>query len=86
MFARRQRRVGEGEGGVGDDAGDVVDEGDQVGLAAAPAVGDVGVVHDVAHPQFAGMAVGARARYVSVSVKPSRMKCRWVSVSPFAIY
>ena len=40
------------------DAGGVVDEGDQVGLASPPAVGDVGAVHDVAHPQFAGMAVG----------------------------
>ena len=50
MFARRKRRVGEGEGGEGDDAGGVVDEGDQVGLAASPAVGDGRAVHDVAHP------------------------------------
>ena len=50
--------LGEGEGGEGDDAGGVVDEGDQVGLAAAAAVGDGRAVHDVAHPQLAGVSVG----------------------------
>ena len=53
--------LGEREGGVGDDAGGVVDEGDQIGLAAPAAVGDGRAVHDVAHPQLAGVPVGEAA-------------------------
>ena len=53
--------LGHGEGGEGDDAGGVVDEGDQVGLAAAAAVPDLGPVHDVAHPQLAGVLEGEAA-------------------------
>ena len=53
--------LGGGEGGEGDDAGGVVDEGDEVGLAAATAVPDLWPVHDVAHPQLAGVAEGEAA-------------------------
>ena len=53
--------LGHGEGGEGDDPGGVVDEGDEVGLATAPAVADLGPVHDVAHPQLAGLAEGEAA-------------------------
>ena len=42
--------LGEGEGGEGDDAGGVVDEGDEVGLAALSAIGNGGTVHDIGHP------------------------------------
>ena len=49
------------EGGEGDDAGCVVDEGDEVGLAAGFAVADFGPVHDVAHPQLAGVPEGEAA-------------------------
>ena len=53
--------LGGGEGGEGDDAGGVVDEGNEVGLAPAPAEPDLGPVHDVAHPQLAGVAEGEAA-------------------------
>ena len=53
--------LGHGEGREGDDAGGVVDEGDQVGLAPGPADADPGPVHDVAHPQLARLAVGEAA-------------------------
>ena len=67
--------LGEREGGIGDDAGGVVDEGGQVGLAASAAVRDGRAVHDVAHPQFAGVAVGEAPavgdRLVGVAVEES---------------
>ena len=53
--------LGGGEGGEGDDAGGVVDEGNEVGLAPALAEPDLGPVHDVAHPQLAGVAEGEAA-------------------------
>ena len=53
--------LGGGEGGEGDDAGGVVDEGNEVGLAPASAEPNLGPVHDVAHPQLAGVAEGEAA-------------------------
>ena len=53
--------LGQGEGGKRDDAGGVVDEGDEVGLAPGSAVSDLGPVHDVAHPQLAGLLEGEAA-------------------------
>ena len=50
-----------GEGGEGDDAGGVVDEGDEVGLSPGSAVTDLRPVHDIAHPQLAGIAEGEAA-------------------------
>ena len=47
-----------GEGGEGDDAGGVVDERDEEGLAAPARVADFGAVHHVAHPQLPGVAEG----------------------------
>ena len=60
---RQERRsvLRHGEGGERDDAGGVVDEGDQVGLAPGSAVPDLGSVHDVAHPHLAGMPEGEAA-------------------------
>ena len=49
---------GEGEGGEGDDPGGIVDEGDEEGLSALAPVADLGSVHDVGHPQLAGVAEG----------------------------
>ena len=49
--------LGEGEGGEGDDAGGVVDEGDEIGLAALSAIGNGGTVHDIGHPQLGGLPV-----------------------------
>ena len=46
------------EGGEGDDPGGIVDEGDEVGLSALAPVADLGSVHDIAHPQLAGVAEG----------------------------
>ena len=47
-----------GEGGEGEDAGGVVDERDEEGLSAPASVAHLRPVHHVAHPQFAGVAVG----------------------------
>ena len=50
-----------GKGSVGDDAGGVVDEGDQVGLVTLAASADLGAVHDIAHPQLNGELEGKAA-------------------------
>ena len=50
-----------GEGGEGDDTGGVVDEGDEVALSPRSAVTDLRPVHDIAHPQLAGVAEGEAA-------------------------
>jgi hypothetical protein len=53
---------GECEGGVGNDAGRIVEEGDEVGLApSAPVRQDSGPVHRVAHPQLPGPGEGEAA-------------------------
>ena len=58
----RECRGGRGEGGVRDDARGVVEQRDQVGLAAAPPVfriaADLRSVQHVAHPELAGVAQG----------------------------
>ena len=50
-----------GKGGVGDDAGGVVDEGDQVGLVAPATGANLGAVHDIAHPHLASVFEGEAA-------------------------
>ena len=56
----------EREGGVGDDAGGIVEEGDEVGLVSRLALdGNGGAVHDVAHPAFAGAGEGEAAPVVA---------------------
>ena len=42
----------------GDDPGGIVDKRDEEGLSAPAPVGDLRSVHDVAHPQLAGVAEG----------------------------
>ena len=50
--------LGVREGGEGNHPGGVVDERDEEGLSAPAPVGDLRPVHDIAHPQRAGVAVG----------------------------
>ena len=55
----RQERggaLGEVEGGEGEHAGGIVDEGHEEGLSASAPIADLRSVHDIAHPQFAGVA------------------------------
>ena len=57
----RQERggaLGEVEGGEGERAGGIVDEGNEEGLSAPAPIADLRSVHDIAHPQFAGVAEG----------------------------
>ena len=46
--------------------GGVVDKRDEVGLAALSAIGNGGAVHDIAHPQFAGVAGRLKRRRSAV--------------------
>ena len=57
----------QGESGVGDDAGSIIEEGDQVGLAplAPLADGHRRSVHHIAHPQFPGPGEGKAAAVVA---------------------
>ena len=50
--------LGVREGGEGDDPGGVVEEGDEEGLSASAPVAHLRPVHDIAHPQLAGVAEG----------------------------
>ena len=55
----RQERggaLGEVEGGEGEHAGGIVDEGHEEGLSAPAPIADLRSVHDIAHPQLAGVA------------------------------
>ena len=65
MLEHRQERggvLGQGERGVGHHAGGVVEEGDEVGLApGAPGDGHGRTMHDIAHPQLAGVREGEAA-------------------------
>ena len=57
----RQERggaLGEVEGGEGEHAGGIVDEGHEEGLSASAPIADLRSVHDIAHPQLAGVAEG----------------------------
>ena len=57
----RQERggaLGEVEGGEGEHAGGIVDEGHEEGLSAPAPIADLRSVHDIAHPQLAGVAEG----------------------------
>ena len=57
----RQERggaLGEVEGGEGERAGGIVDEGHEEGLSASAPIADLRSVHDIAHPQLAGVAEG----------------------------
>ena len=61
LFEHGQERGGVlrvGEGGEGNHPGGVVDECNEVGLSAPAPVADLRPVHDIAHPQLAGVAVG----------------------------
>ena len=61
VFEHGQERggaLGVCEGGKGDDAGGIVDECDEEGLSAPAPVAHLRPVHDIAHPQLAGVAVG----------------------------
>ena len=48
--------LGEVEGGEGEHAGGIVDEGHEEGLSASAPIADLRSVHDIAHPQLAGVA------------------------------
>src|ERR1700676_708197 len=51
--------LGQRKRAVGHDAGGVVEEGDEIGLAPpVPRDGDAGSVHNIAHPQLAGVDEG----------------------------
>ena len=57
----RQERggaLGEVEGGEGERAGGIVDKGNEEGLSAPAPIADLRSVHDIAHPQLAGVAEG----------------------------
>ncbi len=47
---------------MGDDPRSIVEEGDQIGLATSSVADqDFGAVHDIAHPQLAGLLEGEAA-------------------------
>ena len=59
--------LGEREGGVGHDAGGVVEKRDEVGsCACACRRRDRGAVHDVAHPELVGLLEGEAAAVLAV--------------------
>ena len=61
----------------GDDAGGVVDEGDEGALSPRSPVAELGPVHDIAHPQLAGVAEGEAAPSWGLeSNRPSRWNSR----------
>ena len=59
----------EGKCGVGDHTGGVVEKGNQVGFALAPAIGEhAGAVHDVAHPQLPGVLEGKAGEMINAGM------------------
>jgi len=68
LLEHRQKGLGvlrQGKGGIRNDPGGIVDEGDQVGLAPdAPPYPDAWPVHHIAHPQLPGLGEGEAAAVV----------------------